>query len=48
MSPEVAQLAGQFLQRVTLQPAEIDAYQAVMQALEAVIREQPQETTEDE
>ena len=33
MTPEVAQLAAQFLQRVSLQPNEIEAFQKVMQEL---------------
>jgi hypothetical protein len=42
MTPEVANAAAQLLQRVTLQPAEIEAFQAVMQALQAIV-EAPQE-----
>jgi hypothetical protein len=41
MNPEIAQLTAQFLQRVTLQPSEIEAYQAIMQALKAVIEAAP-------
>jgi hypothetical protein len=33
MTPEVANMAAQFLQRVTLQPNEIEAFQTVMQCL---------------
>ena len=33
MTPEVAQLAAQFLQRVSLQPSEIEVFQKVMQEL---------------
>ena len=37
MTPEVAQLTAQFLQRVSLQPSEIEAFQAVMAALGALV-----------
>ena len=37
MTPEIAQAAAQFLQRVTLSPSEIEAFGAVMQALGAVV-----------
>ena len=40
MTQQEANIALQFLQRVTLQPAEIDAYQAACRALQAVIQEQ--------
>lgn len=36
MTPQVAQAAAQFLQRVTLSPPEIEAFGVVMQALEAI------------
>ena len=35
MTPQMAQAAGQFLQRVTLQPQEIQMFQQVAQALQA-------------
>ena len=38
MTPEVANLAAQFLQRVSLQPSEIDAFQTVMQALGEIVK----------
>lgn len=37
MTPEVANMAAQFLQRVTLSPNEIDAFQTVMRSLGEVI-----------
>lgn len=45
MNAETATLAAQFLQRVTLQPAEIEAFQTVMQALGAIVK--PPEFTEE-
>jgi len=40
ITPEIAQVAAQFLQRVTLQPTEIEAFMAVMAALKESIAEQ--------
>lgn len=37
MTPEVAQAAAQFLQRVTLSPSEIEVFGAVMKALGEVV-----------
>jgi hypothetical protein len=42
MNQEIAQLTAQFLQRVTLQPNEIEAFQTVMQALGEIVNA-PQE-----
>jgi hypothetical protein len=42
MTPEVANLAAQFLQRVSLQPVEIDTFQTVMQSLQEIVQA-PQE-----
>jgi hypothetical protein len=38
MTPEVANMAAQFLQRITIQPAEIEAFQTVMQSLQEATR----------
>ncbi len=38
MKPEIAQLAAQFLQRVTLKPEEIDAFRAVLEALGEIVK----------
>ena len=38
MKPEIAQLAAQFLQRVTLKPDEIDAFRAVLEALGEIVK----------
>ena len=37
MTPEIAQAAAQFLQRVTLSPSEIEAFETVMKALGEVV-----------
>jgi hypothetical protein len=37
MNKETAQIAGQFLQRITLQPSEIEAYTTVMKALQTIM-----------
>lgn len=37
MTPEIAQAAAQLLQRVTLNPSEIEAFQAVMGALQEAV-----------
>jgi hypothetical protein len=37
MTPEEATTAAQFLQRVTLQPSEIPAFQQIMQALQGEV-----------
>jgi hypothetical protein len=44
MNKEVAQLTAQFMQRVTLQPSEIEAFNAVMQSLKEMI--EPSEVSE--
>jgi len=37
ITPEIARATAQFLQRVTLNPAEIEAFQAVMGALQEAV-----------
>jgi hypothetical protein len=37
MNKETAQVTAQFLQRITLQPSEIEAYTTVMKALQAIV-----------
>ena len=47
LTPNLAQVTLQFLQRVTLQPNEIAAYQAATSALEGVAQPAPLEAVTD-
>ena len=46
MTPEVANMIAQFMQRVQLQAAEIDAFQTCMQSLRAIVMEAQQDEPE--
>ena len=52
MTPEIIQMIAQFMQRVTLQGSEVDAYQTCMTVLGQELQKQqeslrtPQESTE--
>jgi hypothetical protein len=48
ITPEIAQVMAQFLQRVTLQPSEIEAFQAVMQVLKESVGSAPVPEAEEE
>ncbi len=47
MTPEIIQMIAQFMQRVTLQGSEVDAYQTCMQELGQELQAQQQEEPQD-